>query len=62
MKRKYGDMSACMRCTQDVQWLGRASGWRDRGNNRTCCAYILKGEVIRPKGQHTVRELKVSAI
>jgi hypothetical protein len=46
---KYGECAACRVCGQDVQWLGRANGWRDRGGNRECVAWIEKGEVIRPR-------------
>jgi hypothetical protein len=39
-KRKYGDMSGCALCDQDIQWMGREHGWRDRGNNRECVPYL----------------------
>ena len=57
-RRQYGDREACTRCGQDIEWTGRARGWRDRGGNRQCCAYIVRGEVITPKGLHTVRVKK----
>jgi len=57
MKRQYGDMQICTRCGQDVQWLGRANGWRDRGNNRQCVPYKSAGEFVTPKAgeKHTIR-------
>lgn len=58
-RRKYGDRAACQRCGHDIEWSGRAHGWTDRGAGNTCLPYIHKGEVTRPKGQHTVREQKV---
>lgn len=45
---KYGKIAACKTCVQDIQWFGRAGGWRDRGGNRECVPYIEKGEVIQP--------------
>lgn len=57
MKRSYGDMACCARCGQDIQWMGRAHGWRDRGNNRGCVPYIVKGEIVQPKKnlKHTIK-------
>lgn len=49
MKRKHGDRESCGLCGQDIEWHGRASGWRDRGGNRDCVPHIVAGEVIRPK-------------
>ena len=45
---KYGEIAACKTCGQDIQWLGRAHDWRDRGGNRECVPYIEKGEVTHP--------------
>jgi hypothetical protein len=49
-KRKYGDMSGCALCDQDIQWMGREHGWRDRGNNRECVPYLdgRTGEIVQP--------------
>lgn len=50
MKITYGTIAVCGRCGQDIQWLGRADGWRDRGNNRSCVAYRnAAGELVKPK-------------
>lgn len=52
-KRKYGDIASCKLCEQDIQWMGRKHGWRDRGNNRGCVPYksrdaATRGEIITP--------------
>lgn len=49
MKRKFGDQSSCRKCRQDIEWTGRKSGWRDRGNNRECVTDIRNGEIVKPK-------------
>lgn len=54
--KRYGDRAICARCTQDIEWLGRSNGWRDRGGNKTCAPFIRAGEVVKPKGVHTTRE------
>lgn len=48
MRREYGEQSTCHRCHQDIEWLGRANGWRDRGGNRSCGSYFKAGEVVKP--------------
>lgn len=49
MRRKYGDREACARCGQDIEWTGKAGGWRDRGGNRACVPYHDRsGEVVTP--------------
>jgi hypothetical protein len=35
-RRQYGDRRACDRCGSDIEWHGRAHGWRDRGGARLC--------------------------
>ncbi len=59
MKRTYGEMCTCSRCGQDIQWLGRANGWRDRGNNRQCVPYVKNGEIFTPENglKHTITEV-----
>lgn len=57
-KRQYGEHRACTRCGQDIEWHGRAHGWTDRGAGRECLPFIVKGEIVRPKGKHTVREVR----
>lgn len=47
-KRQHGECASCKICGQDIQWLGRAHGWRDRGGNRECVAFEQKGEIVRP--------------
>ncbi len=55
MTRKIGNQAACSRCGQDIEWHGRAYGWRDRGNNRECPPYFRSGELINPKRKrHTI--------
>lgn len=34
--RQYGDREACGRCGFDIEWHGRAHGWRDRGGWDQC--------------------------
>lgn len=48
MRKQYGQTDTCGLCGQDIQWLGRSHGWRDRGNNRQCVAYHNKGEIVTP--------------
>ena len=57
---KYGTAAACTRCGQDIQWMGRAHGWRDRGGNQQCVPFVRCGEVMRPRAglKHTVRQVK----
>lgn len=54
-RRKYGDQRACSRCQQDIEWHGREHGWIDRGSGQECLPYIVAGEVMSPKGKHTIR-------
>lgn len=49
MRRKYGERATCRKCHQEIEWHGRAGGWRDRGNNRGCVAKIVRGEIVQPK-------------
>ena len=58
MKRQYGDRAICTRCEQDIEWHGREHGWLDRGAGNQCLLHIVKGEVIKSKGTHTVRPKK----
>ena len=60
MTRQYGERAICTRCEQDIEWHGRKHGWIDRGAGNECLPYIAKGEVIGPKGKHTVRTKKGS--
>lgn len=55
MTRKYGERAACTRCGQDIEWHGREPGWLDRGAGTRCLPFVVKGEVVKPKGKHTVR-------
>ena len=57
-RRRYGEQTACTRCEHDIEWHGRAHGWLDRGAGTTCLPFIKRGEIIRPKGKHTVRQQK----
>lgn len=52
MNTKYGAIATCKYCNQDIQFLGGRNNWRDRGNNRQCCPFIKKGEIVRPKTKH----------
>lgn len=61
MRRKFGDRAACQRCGHDIEWHGRAAGWIDRGAGRSCLPFLRRGEVIRPKGKHTIREVRNGA-
>jgi hypothetical protein len=36
MRRQYGDREACGTCGADIEWLGRDTGWRDRGMDGWC--------------------------
>jgi len=47
-KRKHGDHEVCGCCGQDIEWHGRAHGWIDRGGNRPCVSYFVKGELYDP--------------
>lgn len=47
-RRTYGQMDACGLCGQDIQWMGKTGGWRDRGNNRSCVPYKKNGEIVHP--------------
>lgn len=51
----YGRQDACSRCGQDIEWQGRARGWRDRGNGQECLPYTAAGAIQHPKGKHTRR-------
>lgn len=53
-RSKYGVHCACRYCGQDIEFQGRANGWRDRGNGRQCLPYTdkTKGEIVRPKTKH----------
>lgn len=59
MRRKFGDREACTRCGHDVEWHGRVSGWRDRGNGTECLPTGKRDQdgilLPHPKGRHTVR-------
>lgn len=48
MKHAYGNMSVCVTCGQDIQFFGKRT-WLDRGGNRSCVAYVEKGEIKHPK-------------
>lgn len=58
MRRKIGNRECCQRCGQDIEWHGRAHGWLDRGAGEECLPFIHKGEVVRPRGKHTIRKPK----
>lgn len=51
---RLGMQTTCKHCGQDIEWQGRAGGWRDRGNNRACAAFIdqVKGEIVNPTTKH----------
>jgi hypothetical protein len=56
-KRSFGTRAACTRCGQDIEWHGRKAGWIDRGASRSCLPYRDRaGELVKPKGKHTIRE------
>ena len=54
MSNNYGERCACKYCAQDIEFLGREDGWRDRGGNRACVPYVdkKKGEIVQPKTKH----------
>lgn len=54
LSKHYGMRSTCKYCEQDIEFLGRADGWRDRGGNRQCVPYVdpKTREIVRPKTKH----------
>jgi hypothetical protein len=46
MRIRYGEISNCRVCGQDIQFLSK---WVDRGNNTKCPAYVdkQKGEIVK---------------
>jgi hypothetical protein len=56
-RKRFGERQICKRCEQDIEWHGRNFGWIDRGAGRSCLPYIRRGEVVRPQGKHTVRQV-----
>ena len=54
LSKNYGMRSICKYCDQDIEFLGRADGWRDRGGNRACAPFIdpKKGEIVHPTTKH----------
>lgn len=51
MGKQYGERAACARCGQDIEWLGKRLGWRDRGGNRQCVPWIAPDtrEIVKPR-------------
>ena len=54
ISKSYGMHAACKYCQQDIEFHGRATGWIDRGGNRSCVPYTdpKTREIVRPKTRH----------